>query len=143
MDEPDCSACPITLFHWPGSRSSRVLWLLYELKEHYSELDFQLHTFSADFRTNKPQWFLNMNPNGKVPFLVDNLQKVRMFDGCAICLYLWETYDVDGRLGSKTDPQFRSKLFEMAFYISGTVDNLTALSSPVQQAVMKFSWQFI
>ncbi len=38
------------------------------------------------FRTSKTEEFLRMNPNGKVPVLVDG--DLVMWEGCAICNYL-------------------------------------------------------
>lgn len=57
-----------TLFHVPAFRSSRVLWLYYELQAVHEQLPaLTLHTFSdvATFRRAKPAWFLKLNPNGK------------------------------------------------------------------------------
>ena len=54
-----------------------------------------------------------------------------MWDSCAICLYFLDVFDLDHILAPK-DPVFRAKLYKLMFYLSGTVDNLTAVSSPIQ-----------
>lgn len=65
----------ITLFHWPNSRSVRCLWFLNELKIAYPETSrlrcgpcsrafkFKVYTMTEDFRTNKPDWYIELNPN--------------------------------------------------------------------------------
>jgi hypothetical protein len=41
-----------------------------------------------------------------------------------------------GRLGPrKTDPKFLASLHQFSFYCSGTVDNLMAISSPIQRVL--------
>jgi len=57
-----------------------------------------------------------------------------MFDSCAILLYLLDQFDIEQKLAPK-DPEFRAKFYKLMFYCSGTVDNLTANSSPVQRTV--------
>ena len=83
----------IRLYHIPGWRSTRVLWMFYELEALYKqnpsfpELDLELLDPDT-FRVAKPAEFLALNPNGKIPVLIDG--EVIMFDGCAICNYLLE-----------------------------------------------------
>lgn len=128
----------VELFHIPKFRSTRVLWLYYELEAIYrtSRSDFpqlKLHKLSPDtFRTEKPKELLAANPNGKVPAFVDCDAAVAMFEGCAILHYILDHYDFDGALGDKRDRAFSAALYKMSFYTSGTVDNLFATSSPIQ-----------
>jgi len=49
-------------------------------------------------------------------------------------LYLLDQFDIEQKLAPK-DPKFRAKFYKLMFYCSGTVDNLTANSSPVQRTV--------
>ena len=53
-----------------------------------------------------------------------------MWDSCAICMFLFDEFDINHKLLLK-EPKFRAKFYEQAFYASGTVDNLTASSSPI------------
>ena len=125
----------LILYHVPSFRSTRALWMFYELKELYGERipDIDVHLFDPNtFRTSKPAEFLKLNPNGKVPTLVHN--DIIMWDSCAICLYFLDVFDLDHILAPK-DPVFRAKLYKLMFYVSGTVDNLTAKSSPVQMVL--------
>ena len=84
----------LVLYHIPGFRSSRPVWMYHELEKIYAgrrpgfpELELKIMD-KATFRTQKPAEFLALNPNGKIPVLVDG--DTVMFDGCAICNYLLE-----------------------------------------------------
>ena len=125
----------LILYHVPLFRSSRALWMFYELKEFYGDRIPDLEVKELDpatFRTCKPAELLNHNPNGKVPTMIHG--DIVMWDSCAICLYFLDMFDLDQVFAPK-DPVFRAKLYKLIFYISGTVDNLTATSSPVQMVL--------
>ncbi|KAL6820996.1 glutathione S-transferase GstA [Trichoderma sp. SZMC 28015] len=56
-----------------------------------------------DITTNrqKEPWFLEINPNGRIPAITDTLpdgQQVRVFEGGSILQYLTERYDPDHKL---------------------------------------------
>ena len=125
----------LILYHVPLFRSSRALWMFYELKEFYGDRIPDLEVKELDpatFRTCKPADLLDHNPNGKVPTMIHG--DIVMWDSCAICLYFLDMFDLDQVFAPK-DPVFRAKLYKLMFYISGTVDNLTATSSPVQMVL--------
>jgi len=96
-----------------------------------------VHEFKdvAKFRNEKPKWCLDYNPNGKVPTLIDERNDVIMWESCACCHYLLEFYDSNGLLLKKKNPKQRALYHQLACYSSGTVDNLTSTSSPIQRAV--------
>eukprot|EP00435_Cladocopium_sp_Y103_P071975 s8_g38.t3 len=58
--------------------------------------------------------------------------EVKYRHGSAICLYLLQMFDKEGKLAPMNQPDFAALLYQLAFYCSGTVDNLTATSSPIQ-----------
>ena len=92
------TAMPLTLYHVPMFRSSRALFMLHELKTIYGDEmpDFNVVEYDPNlFRSKKPETFLSLNPNGKVPVLVDG--DVVMSDSCAICLYLLDRFSPFGR----------------------------------------------
>lgn len=86
----------------------------------------------AAFRKAKPHWYLSLNPNGKVPTFVDAERGVVMFESGAICMYLLDTFDTK-RLLLPESPAARAAFYQLAFYCTGTVDNLTATSVPIQR----------
>mmetsp|Transcript_52837 Transcript_52837/g.115274 ORF Transcript_52837/g.115274 Transcript_52837/m.115274 type:complete len:223 (+) Transcript_52837:54-722(+) len=122
----------MVLYHMNGSRSTRALWMYKELQTIYGTLPpLRVHVFDpSTFRETKPEWYLAINPNGKVPAFTHG--KVVMFDSSAICLYLLQMFDKEGKLAPMNQPDFAALLYQLAFYCSGTVDNLTATSSPIQ-----------
>jgi glutathione S-transferase len=48
----------------------------------------------------KQQWFLDINPNGRIPALTDTLNgtKIRVFESGAILQYLVDRYDKDHKI---------------------------------------------
>mmetsp|Transcript_41653 Transcript_41653/g.112432 ORF Transcript_41653/g.112432 Transcript_41653/m.112432 type:complete len:231 (-) Transcript_41653:85-777(-) len=128
-----------TLYHMPLSRSTRPLWLYRELERAYTGSEdlpkLEVHVFDrATFRTQKPDWYLKLNPNGKVPCLASAGKDLVLWESGAICLHLLDRHDPQSLLGPR-DAAARAQLWQLAFYCCGTVDNLTATSSPVQRAL--------
>jgi hypothetical protein len=92
----------IRIVHIPRFRSTRPVWMYHELKQLYKQDSalpaMEVTTFRdiPSFRINKPQWLLDMNPNGKVPTMADD--SVVMFEGGAICSYLLDRFDTGRKL---------------------------------------------
>ncbi len=82
----------ITLYHCKGARSTRSLWLLNELG-----LDFELVEMPLNPRELRKPEYLAISPLGRVPALIDG--DTRVFESGAICQYLCEMYDSEGKLG--------------------------------------------
>lgn len=79
------------LFHRPGSRSTRVLWLLEEIGEPY-----EMTIVTDEFRRS-PEHFAK-HPLGRVPFLELDDGTV-MFESLACCLYLADAHPDAGLIG--------------------------------------------
>ncbi|ORY80386.1 glutathione S-transferase [Protomyces lactucae-debilis] len=62
------------------------------------ELGLQYKAESIDISKNiqKEEWFLKINPNGRIPALTDG--KLNVFETCAILLYLGDKYDKDNKI---------------------------------------------
>jgi glutathione S-transferase len=96
------------LYHCKGSRSTRVLWMLEELG-----LDYELETLPFDPKALQSVDYLELNPFGKVPVLVDDA--VTMFESVAIIQYLLEHY-ADGRFEpARKSPEYGRFLQWMHF----------------------------
>jgi len=78
----------IQLYGTRQSRATRCLWALEELGVPYELVVTQLAT---DAKTPS---YRQINPNGRVPALVDG--ELRLFESLAINLYLAKTYDKSG-----------------------------------------------
>jgi glutathione S-transferase len=70
----------LTLYHCISARSFRVLWLLEELR-----LTYDLRVLAFPPRAHDKS-FLELNPRGTVPLLIDG--ETRMTESAAICEYL-------------------------------------------------------
>lgn len=80
----------LTIYHVPGTRSARVIWLCEELDHPYT---IETIDFSPEYRAS-PEWRA-LNPVGKVPALRDG--SLSMFESGAMLEYILERYG-DGRL---------------------------------------------
>ncbi len=82
------------LYHSDKSRSTRVLWLLEELG-----LKYEVERLPFDRKALQSVDYLQLNPFGKVPVLVDGA--VTMFESVAIIQYVLNRYG-EGRLEPAT-----------------------------------------
>jgi glutathione S-transferase len=80
----------LKIYHVPGTRSVRVIWLCEELG---IPLEIEEVSFAAEFRLS-PEW-LAKNPVGKVPVLEDG--DLSMFESGAMVQYILDRYG-EGRL---------------------------------------------
>ncbi|KAK7753598.1 hypothetical protein SLS62_004456 [Diatrype stigma] len=76
----------------------KISILLEELKEAYG-LEYTWQSVNITKGTQKQPWFTAVNPNGRIPALVDHDRGgLRVFEGLAILNYLARTYDREHRL---------------------------------------------
>lgn len=75
----------IKLYGPARSSAGRCFWLLEELGLPYENIKVDMST-----KEHKADWFLKINPNGKVPALVDG--DITLFESMAINYYLTEKY---------------------------------------------------
>ena len=90
------------LHHCVSARSFRPLWMLEEL-----QLPYQLHMLPFPPRA-KARWFLDENPLGTVPLLVQG--DVRMTESAAMCQYLAATHPDAGLDVAPTHPAYGAYL---------------------------------
>ncbi len=96
----------IHLYHCVSARSFRPLWMLEELR-----LPYTLHMMPFPPRA-KARWFLEENPLGTVPLLVqgEGPRQVRMTESAAICQYLAAAHPDAGLEVRPADPAFGAYL---------------------------------
>ena len=94
------------LYHCISARSFRPLWMLEEL-----QLPYQLHMLPFPPRA-KARWFLDENPLGTVPLLVQGKapHQVRMTESAAMCQYLAATHPDAGLDVAPTHPAYGAYL---------------------------------
>jgi glutathione S-transferase len=91
----------LKIHHVPLARSTRPIWLYFELKELYegSLPDLEIEYVDMNkFRVEKSVEYLARNPNGKVPLLEDTDRDVVLWESCAIVYYLLDLFDPEDRL---------------------------------------------
>lgn len=87
------------IYHSPGSRSVRVIWLFEEL-----DLPYELEQFKLGAPEMRSPEYLKVHPMGRVPALEDGDQTI--FESGAIVQYVLAKYG-DGALVPETDsPEF-------------------------------------
>jgi glutathione S-transferase len=66
-------------------------------------LQYKVEKVDITKNTQKEDWFLKINPNGRIPALKDG--DMRVFETCAIMLYLTDHYDKEGKLNYPSGSQ--------------------------------------
>ena len=73
-------------------------------------LDYKVENIQISKNTQKEDWFLKINPNGRIPALVDRTpssdgkpREKRIFESGAMMLYLCQRYDADHKLSFTYD----------------------------------------
>jgi glutathione S-transferase len=107
------------LYGIPQSRALRSIWAIEEVG-----IDYELVPTHFIGDSKKPE-YLAINPNGRIPALVDG--DVTLFESMAINLYLAKTYG--GDLYPKT-PQDEARAVQWSFW------GMTELEPPLMQMVL-------
>ncbi|KFA52604.1 hypothetical protein S40293_07220 [Stachybotrys chartarum IBT 40293] len=64
-------------------------------------LEYEVHDINMKADEQKEPWFLEINPNGRIPAMTDKLpdgKQIRIFESGAILQYLVDRYDKDHKL---------------------------------------------
>ena len=107
----------ITLYFAPGTRATRIAFLLEELGVPWNKVTLDLAQ-----REHKTPSFLAINPNGVVPALKDG--DTVIFESVAIALYLADRFAETGLAPPPTSP-LRGR------YLSWMVWSMTTLEPPI------------
>ncbi|MEO6419138.1 MAG: glutathione S-transferase family protein [Polyangiaceae bacterium] len=119
----------IVFYYSPMSSATRIHWALEELKIPYEKV--KVDTKAGDQR--KPA-YLKINPNGKVPALVDG--GVPMFESLAMLIHLGETYGVENNLWPAVGTPER--LQALSWTTWGTVTFATAVFQVIMNTAERF-----
>lgn len=110
----------ITLYHQPGSRSTRIAWFFFELDQFVLSLDevVQMKYINMQKGEHKTEEFLKINPLGTLPVCVDD--KDTLIESGAILFYLAEKFQKTMDL----IPKDESKYYQWVMYTVSTRKNL-------------------
>jgi len=104
----------LKIYGQPKSRAFRVLWLAKETGIPYEHIPVSI---TADKPECKEPWYVELNPNARVPTIDDD--GFVMWESAAINLYLAEKYKASI---FPTTPQDRGRMLQWAFYIANDVE---------------------
>ena len=110
----------LTLFHAPQSRSSRMIWLLEELRADYTIRYVDVLRPDGSGRVDPA----NPHPDGKVPALLHDGAVVT--ESAAICLYLTDLHPSAGLGAPVGDPRRGSYLSWLAYY-AGVIEPVVTI----------------
>eukprot|EP01025_Chloroclados_australasicus_P021352 TRINITY_DN2244_c0_g1_i1.p1 TRINITY_DN2244_c0_g1~~TRINITY_DN2244_c0_g1_i1.p1 ORF type:complete len:287 (-),score=13.83 TRINITY_DN2244_c0_g1_i1:245-1105(-) len=95
------SSADITLYTSTTPNGYKASIVLEEL-----ELPYNVHYIHLSKNEQKEDWFVNINPNGRIPAIVDHKNHdYPVFESGAIMLYLCEKYDTYNKLMPKDERQ--------------------------------------
>jgi glutathione S-transferase len=126
---------PFTLYTFGTPNGHKVSVFLEELKSAYPSLTYKYVFYSCCFpeissmastekidiskNIQKEPWYIKLNPNGRIPVLVDpNRNNFTVFETAAILLYLQQHYDTDNKFGFDPvkNPDEYSKALQWIFF---------------------------
>lgn len=102
------------LYYNPQSRATVAKWMLDECGA-----DYEIVPIDLQKREQKSPEFLQINPSGKLPALVDGDSK--LFENVAICLYLADKFPEAG-LAPKLDAPGRSRYLSLMVYSTSQLE---------------------
>lgn len=93
----------IELLSWGTPNGVKAHILLEELRDAYG-LVYTIQSIDIGLNVQKEPWFTAINPNGRIPVLVDHDNNdLAVFEGNAILSYLTRKYDSENKLSFKID----------------------------------------
>jgi len=116
---------PLLLYTSPTPSGHKVTILLEELKAAYGDvIDYEVEKISLSTNRQKEPWFIALNPNGRIPVLVDREHKPEpfvVFESGAILLYLIRKYDTKGLFSFPAGSDDESVVLQWIFFAHGGI----------------------
>ncbi|OSC98747.1 glutathione transferase Ure2p class [Trametes coccinea BRFM310] len=113
----------LLLYTSPTPNGHKVSVFLEELKAAYGT-QYDVEKIDISKNTQKEPWFIKLNPNGRIPVLVDrNRNNFNVFESAAILLYLQQHYDKENKFAfdRDADPDNYSEMLQWIFFAHGGV----------------------
>jgi len=110
----------IELLTFGTPNGHKVSIILEELKETYGK-DYVFQSINIGQNIQKEPWFTKINPNGRIPAIVDHDRNdFAVFEGAAILTYLTRVYDPDFKFSFK-DEDDKSRVEQWIAFQTGGV----------------------
>lgn len=101
------------LFYYPRNASWAPHLLLAEM-----DVQYELVLVDRKLDKHKSAEYLELNPTGRIPTLIDN--DLTIFESAAICLHLCDRHPESGLIPSLNNP-LRAEFYQWLFYLNSTV----------------------
>ncbi|KZT64956.1 glutathione S-transferase [Daedalea quercina L-15889] len=114
---------PLLLYTAGTPNGRKVSILLEELKVQYG-IDYDVEKIELSKGVQKEPWFIKLNPNGRIPVLVDRKRdNFTVFETAAILLYLEQHYDPQRKFSfdPATSPNDYSEMLQWMFFTHGGI----------------------
>jgi len=119
------STKPFFLYTGATTNGHKVTIFLEELRAVYgSVVDYDFENIDISTMRQKEDWFIKLNPNGRIPVLIDHSRNdFAVFETAAILLYLALHYDKEGKFvfRAHTHPDDWSVMMQWIFFAHGGV----------------------
>ncbi|OGM47812.1 hypothetical protein ABOM_003349 [Aspergillus bombycis] len=103
----------ITLYTWSTANGIKASITLDELG-----LPYKIEPIDIGAGVQREEWFLKINPNGRIPALLDGSQRV--FESGSIMLYLADRYDTERKISyAPGTPEYIEQVSWLMFQIGG------------------------
>ncbi|KAF5387847.1 hypothetical protein D9615_000353 [Tricholomella constricta] len=136
------STKPFVLYTAPTPNGFQASVLLEELKTVYPGIDYDVEKIDISKNVQKEPWFIKLNPNGRIPVLVDRQRdNFPVFETAAILLYLSHNYDKDMKFwyDPVKSPSDYSELLQWIFFAHGGVGPMQGQGRPTYLAANHFN----
>ncbi|KAF8524746.1 glutathione S-transferase-like protein [Gautieria morchelliformis] len=111
---------PLLLYTARTPNGTKPSILLEELKAAYG-LDYDYQALALSKKEQKEEWYIKINPNGRIPALVDRSRNnFPVFESSAVLLYLIHHYDKDHKFCSQNADQ-QSEILQWIFFADGGI----------------------
>ncbi|WGL61016.1 glutathione S-transferase family protein [Pigmentibacter sp. JX0631] len=111
------SSQSLVLYECPATRSDRVKFLLEEM-----QIPYEKKTLILSKSEHLSKEYLEINPSGCVPFLIDSSADVKLIESGAICHYLAQKYKKNIYFPSEKNIKEQVAYDEVMFFITSTLD---------------------
>ncbi|KAI0770324.1 glutathione S-transferase C-terminal-like protein [Fomes fomentarius] len=122
---------PLLLYTTGTPNGHKVSVFLEELKAAYG-LQYDVHKIDLSKNTQKEPWFIKLNPNGRIPTLVDRSRNnFAVSESAAILFYLQQHYDKENKFSfdKDKDPDSYSELLQWIFFTHGGIGPMQGQSN--------------
>ncbi|CAG8656308.1 15445_t:CDS:2 [Acaulospora colombiana] len=120
----------LLLYTWSTPNGRKVSIFLEELKAAYGT-NYSVEKIDINTNIQKEDWFIAINPNGRIPALVDNSRNgFKVFESAAILLYLASHYDKDRKFSFEPGSDDESEMLQWIFFTHGGIGPMQGQCEP-------------